>query len=133
MPGRKSRLGRKPGQVIVSGSKRADITFPVGRVNSMFKKGHYADRVGKGAGVFAAAILEYLAREILELAGNAAEEAKKKTIKPRHIQLAIGNDEELNKIIALSTIAEGGVLPNVHHFLFGKSGKSGAAAVTNHT
>ena len=86
-----------------------------------------------GAGVFTAAVLEYLCREIVELAGNACAEAKKKTIAPRHIQLAIGNDEELNKVIASTTISNGGVLPNVHAFLFGKRGKMGRDAVTSGT
>ena len=132
MPGRKSNAkGKKSGRT--TGSSRANIIFPVGRVNSMFKRGRYSEQVGKGAGVFAAAVLEYLCREIVELAGNAAIEAKKARIVPRHIQLAIGNDEELNKVIAETTIAAGGVLPNVQGFLFAKQGKSGKGAVTSAT
>ena len=79
-----------------------------------------------------AAVLEYLTCEILELAGNAAEEHKKKTIGPRHLQLAIRNDEELNKIMAMTTIAKGGVMPNVQSALFGKT-KSGQNAATSGT
>ena len=84
---------------------RAGLIFPVTRCVSMFKRGHYSDRVGVGAGIFTAAILEYLTSEICELAGNAAEENKKKTIQPRHLMLAIKNDEELNKLVAQTTIA----------------------------
>lgn len=37
--------------------------------------------------------------EILELAGNAARDNKKGRITPRHIKLAVANDEELNQVM----------------------------------
>ena len=103
----------------VSKSSRAGLQFPVGRVGRHLRHAHYTERVGAGAPVYLAAILEYLAAEVLELAGNAAKDNKKTRIVPRHILLAIRNDEELNKLLADTTIAEGGVLPNIggptHH------------------
>lgn len=60
----------------------------------------------------------------MELAGNAARDNKKNRIVPRHIQLAVRNDEELSKLLGDVTIANGGVLPNIHqHLLPNKSGK----------
>jgi len=85
-----------------SRSSRAGLQFPVGRVHRLLKNGNYAQRIGAGAPVYLAAVMEYLAAEILELAGNAARDNKKTRINPRHIQLAVRNDEELNKLLAVS-------------------------------
>jgi histone H2A len=58
--------------------------------------------------------------QVLELAGNAARDNKKTRIIPRHVLLAIRNDEELGKLLAGVTIAHGGVLPNIHSVLLPK-------------
>ncbi len=87
------------------------------------KQGRYAERVGAGAPVYLAAVLEYHAAEVRALAGTAAQDNKKTRVVPRHIQLAIRNDEELNKLMAHTTIASGGVLPNIHVFLLPRKGK----------
>ncbi|GAU94246.1 hypothetical protein RvY_06057 [Ramazzottius varieornatus] len=110
-----------------SRSSRAGLQFPVGRIHRMLRKGNYAERVGAGAPVYLAAVLEYLAAEVLELAGNAARDNKKSRIIPRHLQLAIRNDEELNKLLSGVTIAQGGVLPNIAPTLLPK--KTGDSAM----
>ena len=100
-----------------SRSNRAGLSFPVGRIHRQLREGRYAARVGAGAPVYLAAVLEYLAAEILELAGNASRDNKRIRIIPRHIQLAIRNDEELNKLLSDVTIASGGVIPSIHNVL----------------
>ena len=107
-----------------SSSAKAGLQFPVGRIGRYLRQGKYATRMGAGAPVYLAAVLEYLCAEILELAGNAARDNKKARIVPRHITLAVKNDEELNKLLGGVTIASGGVLPNIHAVLLPKkSGK----------
>ena len=115
----KGGRGKKKGKSS-SRSAKAGLQFPVGRIARYLKKGGYSQRVGGGAPVYMAAVLEYLCAEILELAGNAARDNKKSRIIPRHIQLAVRNDEELNKLMGGITIASGGVLPNIHAVLLPK-------------
>lgn len=112
--------GGKVRKTAESRSTRAGVTFPVGRIHRLLRKGNYAERVGAGAPVYLAAVMEYLTAEILELAGNAARDNKKSRIIPRHLQLAIRNDEELNKVLSHVTISQGGVLPNIQAVLLPK-------------
>ena len=56
---------RKDGRPSRTKSQRAGLTFPVGRMLRYLKKGRYAKRTGVGAGVYIAAVCEYLAAEIL--------------------------------------------------------------------
>ncbi|XP_048835721.1 histone H2A, sperm-like [Brienomyrus brachyistius] len=104
----------------MSRSTRAGLQFPVGRVARLLRKGNYAARIGTGAAIYLTAILEYLCAEVLELAGNAARDNKKLRVTPRHIQLAVRNDEELNTLLGGVTISEGGVLPNIQAQLLPK-------------
>ena len=120
----KGKGGRGDKKKSQSRSQKAGLQFPVGRVARHMKNARVAARVGAGAPVYLAAVLEYLTAEILELAGNAARDNKKSRIIPRHLQLAIRNDEELNKLLSGVTISSGGVLPNIHNVLVPKVAKA---------
>ncbi|KAI5423828.1 Histone H2AX [Lathyrus oleraceus] len=93
---KKGRRG-KPKTKSVSRSSKAGLQFPVGHVARFLKAGFE------------------------KLAGNAARDNEKAWIIPRHIQLAVRNDEELSKLMGSVTIANGGVLPNIHQNLLPKT------------
>lgn len=137
---RMSARGGKKKATKLSRSARAGVIFPVGRMMRYLRTGTHKYRIGMGAPVYMAAVIEYLAgrvlqyscasscllwqlnhpmwhlfillflkvflsvfvkAEILELAGNAARDNKKGRITPRHIKLAVANDEELNQVTVL--------------------------------
>ncbi|TRY64543.1 hypothetical protein DNTS_022661 [Danionella cerebrum] len=81
-----------------SRSSRAGLIFPVGRLLRFFKKDLHRQRISVATPVYTAAVLEYLTAEILELAGNAARDNQKVRITPRHLLLAVANDQELQQV-----------------------------------
>ncbi|XP_038634686.1 late histone H2A.3, gonadal-like [Scyliorhinus canicula] len=98
-----------------SRSSLTRMQFLVGRVHRFPRKDHHAVPVGVRA-----AVILYLKAEILELAGNAARDNKKTGIIPSHLQLAVRNDEELNKLLGEVNIAQGGLLPDIQAMLLPK-------------
>lgn len=107
----------------ISRSARAGITFPVGRIHRHLRKGNYAERIGGAASVYLAAVLEYLVAELLELGGQAAADNKKARIIPRHLKLAVSNDDELQKLLQDVTFADAGIRPNIESVLLPKKTK----------
>ncbi len=104
-----------------SKSEKAGLTFSVQHAWKAMKRFRYAPRVLVGSAVYITAVVEYLIAEILEISGNCAKDNKKHRITPRHMQLAIRNDEELCKLFEHITLPEAGVLPNIHSVLLPKA------------
>lgn len=100
-------------------TKRAGLVFPVGRTERLMRERRVAARIGGTAAVYLAAVLEYVAREIVELSNNAAKDEHRKRIAPRHIMLVVKNDEELNKLFP-GAFARSGVTPRIHEALVPK-------------
>merc|ERR1739848_718570 len=108
--GKKAKSGKGKG----TSTKKAGLIFSAGAIGGSLKRGRFAKRVSKQAAVYLAAAIEYCTSELLELSTKVASKAKKTTLKPRHVALAVRNDDELNKLLTTVTIASGGVVPNVH-------------------
>jgi len=129
----------------VSQSEQAGLQFNVADRHNKFKTEFSGHKIGAGAAVYCCAVLEYLTAEVLELAGNCARDNKRVRIIPRHIMLAIYNDEELNKLLLKphGVIAGGGTMPAIHRLLLERlardtssdddekpDGEDGTAAIT---
>ena len=87
--------------------------FSINRIATYCKNGRYAERIGAGAPIFLAGVMEYMVFEILELAAVEAKREKKTRINPQHIMLAIKNDDELNKFFGNGDFVNAGFVPKV--------------------
>lgn len=109
-------------------SYKANLLFPVARILKKMKKGRYADRISMNSAVGVAAVLEYLTAEIVEMSGDKCFDGSNRVnniIKPRHICLAVNEDEEMSNAIGKHVIIPmGGVIPFIHEELEKQSKRS---------
>ena len=64
-----------------------------------------AEQISEAASVYVVTVLEYLAAEVLDLAGNVARDNNKTLIDCHHLLLAVFNDEELMKLMGSVIVA----------------------------
>lgn len=86
-----------------SGTKRVITQLKCAAESAqMMDPNHVTVNFDDSAVVFSTAVLEYLVTEILILASNASESQVTGPIRigPRHLQLAIKGDEELDKLLS---------------------------------
>ena len=107
-------------------SRAAGLQFCVPSVAAIASRAQHGSILSLGASVYLTAVTEYMVAELLELSGNAARDNKVGFITPRHIFLALANDEELNRFRKNAIIREGGVLPNIHAVLLPKKSEEPA-------
>ncbi|KAJ1058089.1 hypothetical protein K5549_015411 [Capra hircus] len=70
----------------LSRSTRAELQFPVSRVDRLLREGQFANRLSSATPVFLTGILEYLMANILDLAGKEACINHRVRISPEHVQ-----------------------------------------------
>ena len=85
-------------------SQRAGLVFPVARVRRQLRRSILNERIGVGASIYLAAVLEYLCAEMLDAASTVAHAEKKRRVDAKCIRNAIRQDDELAKLFAGVTI-----------------------------
>lgn len=127
--GKGKAKGKATGAKQVSRSSKAGLSFPVGRIARLLKGGRYAERVGVGAPVYLAAVLEYLVAEILEVSCMVVKQNKKTRIIPRYIFLGLKEDEEFNKLFQHTIITGSGVKTSSQKHAIKADNKNASQAV----
>ncbi|KAM9576858.1 histone H2A-Bbd type 1-like [Trichechus inunguis] len=92
---RNSSKRRRPSR---SRSTRAELQFPVSRVDRLLREGNYAQRLSSSTPVFLAGVLEYLTANILELAGDEAHNNHRMRITPEHVERAVDSNPQLSRL-----------------------------------
>ncbi len=72
--------------------------------------------VAQGAPVYMAAVIEYLAGELLSLGGNQTLDSKRQTINIRHLFLATSGSSEISQLLENLSVnwLGGGIVPGIH-------------------
>ena len=82
----------------ITHSQRAELQFPVSRVDRFLGEGIYSRRLSSSALVFLVGVLEYLTPNILGLAGEVTHTSGMKRIAPEHVCQVVQNKEQLHQL-----------------------------------
>lgn len=97
----------------MSKQAKAGLTMPVSRINRTMKAISKTKRIGGSAPIYMSAVLEYIAAEILDGAGNHTQKSKRKRVTPEDVILSIRSDEELSKLCGSIAVYTGDKLTGV--------------------
>ncbi|XP_045144891.1 histone H2A-Bbd type 1-like [Echinops telfairi] len=105
MPGhRRAHRFHRHRRSFLSRSHRAELQFPVSRVERLLREGSYAQRLSSATPVFFAGVLEYLIANILEMASNEAHVNHRIRITPEHVESAMDNNPQLTRLVDVAMI-----------------------------
>ena len=118
MAAMKEKVPKKQQTSLVTAKKaskaaKAGLTFPIARVNRYLKKNTQLKRVGGSAAVFMTAVVEYIASEILQVAGSGTLKAQRKTVSPQDLVSATRSDKELSRVFRGHSIFLGDKIANI--------------------
>lgn len=90
-----------------SRTSRAELTFAVSLVEHHLREGGHARRFSETVPIFLTAILEFLTRRLLELAGNEAQRrGTEMRITPELLDLAVYSNSLLSELFQFITISQ---------------------------
>jgi histone H2B len=81
-----------------SNAARAGLTFSPSRVRKLLGAQVSVGRIGVGAPIYLAAVVEYLTAEIFELSGNTSRDHKRVRVNNRDIMLSVSHDDEFAQL-----------------------------------
>ena len=83
--------------------------FPAAHVAERMAR-RIAPSVAADAPEFMAAVLEVVASQVLQRAGDAAAAGSSGRIEPHHIRVAVRKDEDLTRLVGAAALEQGGLL-----------------------
>ncbi|XP_028717739.1 histone H2A-Bbd type 2/3-like [Peromyscus leucopus] len=102
-----SRRGSSSSSSRRSRTSRAELTFSVSLVEHHLRESGHARRLSETVPILLTAILEFLTRRLLELAGNEAQRrGAQRLITPELLDVTVYNNTQLSQLFQFATISQ---------------------------